>query len=347
MSAPGTVIGTSISGNRTITASGLRSTLDRETPLLMQPDTSFDLASLTKIVATTSTIMTLVSEKEIGIYDRVSKFLPAWNSSEKCEISIRHLLEHRSGLWEWRPLYISVVDPDGAHNLIATSPLRYGVNTERHYSDLGFITLGAVITRIMGKDLVECVNELSLNKFSLTSTSFSSPRNTDNVAATSRGDRYEKAMVDTKIPYPVSENADDFKDWRSGIISGEVNDGNAFHVFNGVASHAGIFSNANDLLQFGESLLELPEFENFCRDGVDPDFHLGFRSWVDTFDACSARFYGHTGFTGVAILVSPAHESAMTMLTNRLHTDMEIVPTEMLLMPYLKEFHAKFHTASN
>lgn len=343
MSAPGIVIGTSISGGRTISANGYRSSLDTENPLNMLADTSFDLASLTKIVATTSSLMELVALKELSVDDSVSQYLPAWNTSEKKAITIRHLLEHRSGLWEWRPLYISATDPDAAHALIAKAPLRYEVNTVRRYSDLGFITLGAVITAITGKTLIESVNELSLNKLPLAATRFAAPRDIDNVAATSRGDRYEKAMVDTKMPYPVVESSQDFQGWRTRILSGEVNDGNAFHLFKGVSSHAGLFSNADDLLSVGESLLNSPELEFFTEVGIDPDAHLGFRSWVDTHGSCGARFYGHTGFTGVIIALSPLHNAVFVGLSNRLHTDGEIIPTEDIFAPHIKGFHSQLH----
>ena len=343
MSAPGIVIGTSISGGRTISANGYRSSLDTENPLNMLADTSFDLASLTKIVATTSSLMELVALKELSVDDSVSQYLPAWNTSEKKAITIRHLLEHRSGLWEWRPLYISAAEPDAAHALIAKAPLRYEVNTERRYSDLGFITLGAVITAITGKTLIESVNELSLNKLPLAATRFAAPRDIDNVAATSRGDRYEKAMVDTKMPSPVVESSQDFQGWRTRILSGEVNDGNAFHLFKGVSSHAGLFSNADDLLSVGESLLNSPELEFFTEVGIDPDAHLGFRSWVDTHGSCGARFYGHTGFTGVIIALSPLHNAVFVGLSNRLHTDGEIIPTEDIFAPHIKGFHSQLH----
>jgi CubicO group peptidase (beta-lactamase class C family) len=343
MSAPGMVIGTSISGSRTITASGYRSSLDTETPLKMLSDTSFDLASITKIFATTSSLMELVALNEMSVDDPVSQYLPAWNTSEKKAITIRHLLQHRSGLWEWRPLYISAADPDAAHALIARAPLRYAVDTEKHYSDLGFITLGAIITSITEKALIDSINELSLNKLQLTSTGFAVPRDMNNVAATSRGDRYEKAMVDTKIPYPVAESSQDFNGWRTRILTGEVNDGNAFHLFKGVSSHAGLFSDADDLLSFGESLLNSAELQSFTEEGADPDTHLGFRSWVDTHGSCSARFYGHTGFTGVIFALSPLHNAVFVGLSNRLHTDGELATTENIFASQLKEFHSQLH----
>jgi CubicO group peptidase (beta-lactamase class C family) len=287
--------------------------------------------------------MELVALNELSVDDSVFQYLPAWNTSEKKAITIRHLLEHRSGLWEWRPLYISAVDPDAAHALIAKAPLRYEVNAERRYSDLGFITLGAVITAITGKTLIESVNELSLNKLPLAATRFAAPRDIDNVAATSRGDRYEKAMVETKMPYPVSESSHDFAGWRTRILIGELNDGNAFHLFNGVSSHAGLFSNADDLLSFGESLLNSPDLDFFTEEGIDPDAHLGFRSWVNTHGSCSARFYGHTGFTGVMFALSPLHNAVFVGLSNRLHTDGEIIPTEDIFAAHVKDFHSQLH----
>lgn len=343
MSAPGVVIGRSVAGIHEISASGYRSSLDLKSPLLMNQNTNFDLASLTKIIATTSSIMALVEEGSLDVDDMVGKFLPAWKTSEKQAITLRHLLQHRAGLMEWRPFYVSASGPDFVHELIATTPIRYGIDEARHYSDLGFIALGKVITTVTGKDLIESIDELVLGKLPLRSMQFATARDMDNVAATSRGDQFERVMVESKAPYHVVENAQDFDGWRKHVLSGEVNDGNAFHLFEGASSHAGLFSDTEDLLLYCDSLLNSQNFEYFTADGVDADFHLGFKSWVDIHGSCTARFYGHTGFTGVALLVSPAHESAMTMLTNRLHTDMEIVPTEELLMPYLKEFHAKLH----
>lgn len=343
MSTPGTVVGHSINGQRKIVAKGFRSALDVSEPLEMQVDTGFDLASLTKIVATTASIMELVVENHMNIDDRVATYLPLWGSSEKNEITVRHLLTHRSGLAEWRPLYISAAEANQAHELIATTPLSYGIDRERHYSDLGFITLGRVITAITQVSLLESFQKLSFDNASFNSTQFSVPKDISNVAATSRGDRFEKNMIQSQTPYLVVEKAEDFKYWRTNILSGEVNDGNAFHLFKGTSSHAGLFSNAEDLLLFGELFLENPALSGFIADTSDTDFHCGFRSWVDTCGPCTTRFYGHTGFTGVVLAFSPQHSSVITVLSNRLHTDGELLTTESIFLPYLKDFHAQLH----
>ena len=343
MNVPGVVIASSIQGSHMVEAHGFRSSLDLSTPLLMQKDTSFDLASLTKIIATTCSLMELVSQKVIEIDNKVSQYLPAWSTSEKREITLRDLLSHRSGLAEWRPLYIAATNIDYAHEIIATTPLKYGTGQGRHYSDLGFITLGKVITSITKGSLVNSVVELSLSKVALMSTQFAAPKVKNNVAATSRGDRIEKTMTETQTPYSVIEKVEEFKGWRTQILSGEVNDGNAFHLFEGVSSHAGLFSTAEDLLRFGDYLLQRSELASFLEDGPDPDFHLGFRSWVDTCGSCTTRFYGHTGFTGVIFVFSPLHSSVLVVLTNRLHVDSEPIPTETIFAPYLKAFHNQLH----
>ena len=343
MSVPGVVVGHSINGHQGITARGARSSLDILTPLEMQIDTSFDLASVTKLVATTSALMELVSKGELEVDDKVSQFLPQWKTSEKSEISLRHLLTHRSGLAEWRPLYISAHDADHAHQLIATTELRYGVNEARHYSDLGFITLGKVITSITQQSLCDSINKLSFANMGLTATQFTRPLDLTNVAATSRGDRYEKNMVATQDPYQVVEVVESFNNWRTHVLSGEVNDGNAFHLFGGVSSHAGLFSTAKDLLLFGETLLQHTTLPSFIEDGPDSDFHLGFRSWIDTCGSCTTRFYGHTGFTGVIFVFSPLHSSVLVVLTNRMHVDVAPTATETIFAPYLKSFHCQFH----
>ena len=343
MSVPGVVIASSIQGSHVVEAHGFRSSLDLPTPLLMQADTSFDLASLTKIIATTSSLMELVSQKVIDIDNKVSQFLPGWHTNEKREITLRDLLSHRSGLAEWWPLYIAASNIDHAHEIIATTPLKYETGQGRHYSDLGFITLGKVITSITSQSLENSVTELSLSKVTLMSTQFASPKDINNVASTSRGDRIEKTMIETQTPYSVIEKVEEFKSWRTQILSGEVNDGNAFHLFQGVSSHAGLFSTAQDLLLFGDSLLQRPELASFIEDGIDPDFHLGFRSWVDTCGSCTTRFYGHTGFTGVILVFSPLHSSVFVVLTNRLHIDSEPTPTETIFSAYLKGFHSQLH----
>ena len=348
---PGVVFGLSRNGVRSFQALGHRQVAGVNEPLPMTVDTFFDLASITKVVATTSALMSLYEQGEFSLDDKVFNFLPEWKSSEKAEISVRDLLLHRSGLWEWRPLYIADQNPKTAQNRIANIPLRYPINAGRHYSDLGFISLGEIITSITSESLSESVNRLVLSPLKLSATSFDHPRGRE-IAATSRGDSIEMKMVETKTPYPVEEQVSDFAGWRKHVLVGEVNDGNAFHLFAGISSHAGLFSNAQDLLTYGEALLAsiaggghfAPSvIKTFTADGPDAEQSLGFRGWADTFRGCTISLFGHTGFTGTLLAISPAHHFVATFLTNRIHGEFNSIPMDELWAPVLKALHAQIH----
>ena len=103
-------------------------------------------------------------------------------------------------------------------------------------------------------------------------TQFAQPIANSPVAATSFGDLIEKQMVESEVPYPVPEDAKNFSKWRSHVLVGEVNDGNAFHIFGGVSGHAGLFASAEDLLQFGEALNSSLKGEGIFSQSVAQDF---------------------------------------------------------------------------
>lgn len=333
------VLASSVDGVRNYRIEGFRSSLDLATPLPMEQETSFDMASVTKIIATVGTLMAL--ESEWSLDDRVSKFLPIWGSGDKAEVTLQHLLQHRSGLAPWLPLYIRQSDPDEAHAFIVANPLESKVDERRAYSDLGFITLGKILTSITGESLEATVRNHVLTPFGMTQTQFASPLTP--AAATSRGDRFEYEMVRTGVPYKVDEKVEEFSGWRNRVLTGEINDGNAFHLFGGVSSHAGLFSTAPDVLSFCENITPSLTFKKFISESRDDGFHIGFKSWVDSCSDCSIRFYGHTGFTGTALAISPDHNASIVMLTNRLHTDGEVALTENLIQAEIKAFHANLH----
>jgi len=331
---PGLVFGSSIKGVKKYIPLGNRNMLELQTPLPMNQETSFDLGSITKMIATTFTLMRLVENEVVLLDDRISRYISEWKTFEKSEITIRELLLHRGGLWEWRPLYISMSKESELIAHIANIPLRYQVNHDRHYSDLGFITLGHIVTNVIGASLIN--SELKAIKFA-------SPADKSNVAATSRGDHVEKEMIRTGKPYLVPEKVEDFSEWRSHILNGEINDGNAFHLMGSISGHAGLFSNAEELLSFGENFLHDSQFSVFSQPGPDADAHLGFISWEDTHGDCKERFYGHTGFPGTILAISPKHEAVTTLLTNRLHVDGVALATDFLWRPILKKFHESLH----
>lgn len=349
---PGMVLGLSIGSVRTIDAYGDRQIFGLDSALPMTVDTSFDVGSITKVLATTAAIMRLVDVGEISLDAKASKYLGAWSNSDKNEITVRDLLLHRSGLWEWRPLYISVRDPQMIVEEIAQMSLRYPVGEGRHYSDLGFISLGQILISLVGADLPTLVKNLVLQPLGMNATWYARPRPGVPVAATSLGDVIEKQMVISKVPFPVPEEATQFNRWRTQVLVGEVNDGNAFHLFGGVSGHAGLFTNANDLLTFGEAMNSSARDEGsysgkvmseFLSTGPDSGQQLGLRSWTDTYEGCTSEFFGHTGFPGVVLAFSPEHDCVATFLTNRLHCEGEIPVTELLWQPFLSAIHKKIH----
>jgi CubicO group peptidase (beta-lactamase class C family) len=312
----GRIVATSNDGVRIIEREGLRN-ID----LPVTDETACDLGSVTKIVATTSILMKLIEKSVVSLEDEVVRFLPEWANYPKV-VTLRDLLEHQSGLTEWRPLYISQRSADSARKVIAAEEYKY--SSGRHYSDLGFITLGNVIEQILATDLESAFKEWISTPLALTSTQFVAPVDSSDVFASSYGDNAEIEMVRSQIPYPTTEKLEDFSQWRSGIVQGEVNDGNSFHLYKGVSGHAGLFSTATDLLKYGEEILKSRKGEGyfdkqvlseFLTVGRDPMQGIGFRNWIHNGEV---EYWGHTGFPGVTLGFSPLHQRVIVLLTNRL-----------------------------
>ena len=342
----GKIIATSKNGIHEITALGNRVEIDVDEPLPVTNETIFDLASITKILATTNLMMNLVDQKIVNVTDLVCRYLPGWNSSEKSEIRIHHLLSHRSGLPPWRPLYINHMDKPEAFSAIEKLALETPIDSVRKYSDLGFMVLGQIIETLFQEGL-ELAFESKLKEIlNLDRTSFAIPLEMANVAGSSLGDIHEFNMVASGNPYPVSEKVNDFDRWRKHVLVGEVNDGNAFHTFNGVSGHAGLFSTAKDILKVCEiylqsykddSFFKSNTIKNFTEPGRDPLQGLGFRNWKILVDGREHLVFGHTGFTGVSFGFIPEIEFGLVMLTNRLHTYGEPIKTEELWLSCLKD----------
>lgn len=280
--------------------------------------TAFDLASVTKVAATTTVVLRLVQRGELRLDDEVSRWLPMSGCAPGT--TIRHLLLHRSGLWEWQPLYLADVPPLEA---IAQFPLRYGLDEARHYSDLGFQLLGAIVERATGTPLAEAVRALVTDPLGLEHTRFGGGLA---VAASSIGDAAERRMVLTGEPYPILVEAAHFR-WREHEITGDANDGNCFHAFGGLAGHAGLFSTADDLLTLGAALAAPEEHAElwppdlvaeFFADGPDQGQALGWRSTSVMVRGSEHRMVWHPGFTGCALGIIPTLKSAVVLLSNRL-----------------------------
>lgn len=329
-SAPrGVVAGVVTDAGRDIAAGGLADLAGTT----MTPETAFDIASVSKVAATTTAILRLVSRGDLGFDDPVHRFLP--DSACAPGTTVRHLLQHRAGLWEWQPLYLDrehVGDPAAAADAI---PLRYSLDEGRHYSDLGFMLLGRIIAAVTGQALDAAVRDLVTAPLGLERTGYGPVSRP--VASSAVGDRAERRMVATGQPYPILTTARDFA-WRDDEIAGVVNDGNCFHALRGISGHAGLFSTADDLLTLGAALAapeRHPELwdpdavAELFRDGPDPGQALGWRSDMVAVSGRPTRMVWHPGFTGCALGLVPGTGTAAVLLTTRLLAP-EPAPTDLL-----------------
>lgn len=325
----GVVAGAVSDAGRDLAAGGLADLAG--TP--MTTATAFDIASVSKVAATTTAILRLVSRGDLGFDDPIDRFVPGTACAPGT--TVRHLLQHRAGLWEWQPLYLDrahVGDPAASADAL---PLRYGLDDGRHYSDLGFMLLGRIVAAVTGSPLDAAVRELVTEPLGLDRTVYgpvSAP-----VASSGIGDSAERRMVATGEPYPILAADRDFA-WREEEIIGAVNDGNCFHACGGISGHAGLFSTADDLLTLGAALAapeRHPELwrpdavTDLFRDGPDAGQALGWRSDTVAVGGRPTRMLWHPGFTGCALGIVPGTGTAAVLLSNRLFAP-EPAPTEAL-----------------
>jgi CubicO group peptidase (beta-lactamase class C family) len=312
-SAPaGAVVGVTGPDGRDVAAGGLT----RPGGEPVGEHTRFDLASVTKAV-TTCGLHRLAVLGEIALDDPLSRYLTRTPCTPGT--TLVDLLEHRAGLWEWQPLYLT---PDPLDTL-ASLPLRYLPRQARHYSDLGFMLLGQVVAAVAAAPLAAAVRSLVAEPLGLAGPVYGPVRSA--VAAGGMGDEIERAMVRTGKPYPVLFDEAGFP-WRDAITEGEVSDGNAAHSFAGVSGHAGLFGTVDDLLTLASSLA-CPNTTDLWgthmrtrmfTDGPDDGQALGWRSQTVTYRGRLNPMLWHPGFTGCAVGFLPGEETAIVMLSNRL-----------------------------
>ncbi len=283
----------------------------------------FDIASLTKVYGTTLACMLLVDRGNLVLDEPVSTYLKEFGSEEKKAITLRQLLNHSSSLLEWKPLYYHVQSKAEALKFIADLPLKYPVGEGRHYSDLGFMILGLLIERVSQQSLDQFLGGL-YSQWGL-QCGFAPPSGSSVVATSQQGNDFEERMVkDDTFGFHCEENFENFNHWRQGLIRGEVNDGNAHYVFDGVAGHAGLFARIDDLYQLGNLLLKndgsvvsQKTFAEFTRT----DKYGNGLGWAKSDDVLcfknTSNAFGHYGFTGTTSVLFPESQSALHLLTNR------------------------------
>jgi CubicO group peptidase (beta-lactamase class C family) len=316
----------------------------------MAAATGFDLASLTKVVATLPSVLTLVDAGEIALDDQVGAALPAFGTAGwKGEVTIRRLLSHSAGLAAWLPLYLDHAGPAAYLAAIAAAEPAARPGERVIYSDLGFILLGELVRRIDGRDIAAFARDELFARLGLADTLFTPPATRrERIAATERGNETEVGMC--------GERAAAFPRWRREVIWGEANDGNSFYGLGGVAGHAGLFGTAQDLARYGRlwlqggawdgrQLLSEALVAEATREQA-PGRGLGWRlpaagdrpsgAPADPGIALGPGAYGHTGFTGTSLWLDPGRDLVVVLLTNRLH------PTAR---PEIESIRPAFHAA--
>ncbi|MDP2755746.1 MAG: DUF1343 domain-containing protein [Nitrospirota bacterium] len=282
--------------------------------LSMTIDTIFDLASLTKVVATTTALMQLVEEGKLCLEDPVAKYWPEFKASGKENITVRELLTHYSGLRPDLDLKPEWSGYDMAIRMIIAEKPMFPPGTNFVYSDINFIILGELVHRIAGQPLdVYCVEHI-FRPLGMKDTGFKpSPTLRNRIAPTQ------------------------YQNGKTGkLLRGEVHDPTAYKM-GGVAGHAGLFSTANDLSIFAQMLLSGGSYKgarilsplivekmttpqtplNKTIRGLGWDIESAFTS--NHYKLSPIVFYGHKGFTGTAIWIDPVSKIYIIVLTNRVH----------------------------
>lgn len=293
-------------------------------PVAMHPDHHFDLASLTKVVATTTAIMTLLDQQRLTLDDPLAVHLPALAASDKKNLTLRQCLTHTAGLPPFRPYYKTLQGKDAYLKAIAAEPLAHPPGTVWDYSDLGFILLGFVVESAAGAPLADYTHRRIFSPLGMKQTTYL-PRGGQGLPA----DPHRLAAT-----FAATENCP----WRKRVMIGEVHDENAY-ALGGVSGHAGLFSTAQDLARFGRmllgkgegsgaailspesvSLLDRPQVP-----AVNPLQCVGWR-WRSSLESTigflgSPRAFGHTGFTGTSLWLDPDNQTVAVLLTNAVHPD--------------------------
>jgi CubicO group peptidase (beta-lactamase class C family) len=282
----------------------------------------YDLASLTKVVATTTAVMQLWEEGEIDLDDPVVKHLPEYDNHGKDAITVRQCLTHTAGFKPFYRLWEECSSGEEARTFIENCELDWTPGTEYHYSDVGYVTLGWMVERISGMPLDTFCEQSIFGPLGMTQTMFTPP---EGLRAMCAATEFDRAL-------------------RHEMIQGLVHDENA-HFLGGVAGHAGLFSTVDDLAVFCRALLNGGEYqgrrilrpetvEEMTRvqiDMVDSDgdpVARGLGWWLRArggfLRSCGGRAFsdatfGHTGYTGPAIQIDPERRIFAVLLTNRVH----------------------------
>ena len=296
-------------------------------------DTVFDLASLTKVLATTTMAMLLFERGVLELEAPVAGILPEFRHGEDCrraQVTLRMLLAHSSGLPAYLRLYQSAKSREAMLAAACAAPLEADPGARAEYSDIGFIVLGEALARLADEPLDRFCQREIFGPLGMSTTGFCPP-----------------AEWKERIPPTVDD-----RDFRQRVVQGEVHDENA-SALGGVAGHAGLFGAARDLATFAHVMLEggRPRLQAetialFTRREAAPPGTSRALGW-DTPSSpsqsgkhFSPRSFGHLGYTGTSLWVDPERQLSVTLLTNRTWPDR--APERM---EKIKDVRPRFHDA--
>ncbi len=315
-------------------------------------DTIFDLASLTKPLATTLAILLLIQDKKLHFDDRVRQFLPGFKGAQKSIITVRHLLTHASGLPAWQPYFERIIDEEqmrgggflGTHQArewvythIQHEPLAATPGERAVYSDLGFILLGAIVERLSGMALDQYCQQHIFDPLGLHLTAFVNL------------EKHDQNPLFLPGHFAATERCS----WRKRVVCGEVHDDNAY-AMGGVAGHAGVFSTVDDVdrlviclvdCYYGKHDFLPPALLQACWtcDNSVPGstWALGWDTpspqQSSAGDLFSPHSVGHLGFTGTSVWIDLDRHVHIILLTNRVHPQRDNTA--------IQAFRPRFHTA--
>lgn len=306
----------------------------------------YDLASLTKVIATTSIAMRLVERGLLPLDARVNRWMPEWTSGPFTDVRVRDLLEHSSGLAAWLPLFQTNKGRDEYRRAIAALEPEYQPRTKSVYSDLGFIVLGHVIESVAEKGLDDLFAEFRAEADLPDTLDFRSAGVAQGATA---APGFSPAITDIA---PT-----EFDPWRGRLAAGEVHDENAF-ALGGVAPHAGLFGRAADVGAFARVVLRTFDertalgspaaMKEFAAKSKVPGSSraLGWDTMLPA-SSCGTRMsagaIGHTGFTGTSLWIDSARDLYFVLLTNRVHPTRE----NNAIRAVRREFHDALLPASS
>jgi len=286
-------------------------------------NTMYDIASLTKVVATTTLVAKLAEGDFAAPLDldaRVERYLPEWASGPQPEwrhkVTVRHLLTHTSGLPAFKEYWRTSKGKADTLARIFAEPLEYEPGTKEIYSDLGIILMAEIVERLAGRTLDDLARTFIFSPLGMKDTMYRPP----------------KKLWPSIAPTEIDNNL------RHRMVQGEVHDENAFAI-GGVSGHAGVFSTAPDLAAFCQMLLNggVYSHQRILRRATISQFTApqqlsgGTRTlgWaVPTEGGSSGHYFsthsfGHTGFTGTSIWIDPDRQLFVVLLTNRVHPTRE------------------------